>query len=400
VRAALLLLCLAATGLAQEPDAAIAPAGRWPDPRGTPSGSFRSAATPLVNDVVEAWSVELPGRATHAPLLWDGLAYVVCERGNEGTLVAIDIYLGEIVAKKDLGKGSRPRPVVWNGNVILTAKEGAMLVALRRNRKSFKQVWKSVPGDYGEPVVWDGEIHVINGGTLEQHRVGVKRPRWSTGTGLRGRPAIRGDHVYVCGHKQASGYEPHVELSIHARKSGQLVSAAKVAWYHDRDQALPGPASTFEITVAGEQVLVQPPRPLAAVSGACSHAVLPLAGTRIGTVGLRNFDTLPALHKRGVIATSTESGELKWELLADKQVAPIASSKRHPHLLQRRTPVAVLGDVVYFGNWAADVRSGDVLWEIKGLQVDFTAVPADGLVLLVDRGRAVRAYRARQEGRG
>lgn len=396
MRVVLLTVCFAAAGLAQEPDAAIAPAGRWTDPRGTASGSLRSRARPLVGDVVEAWNIQLPSRAQHTPLLWDGLAYLVCESRGEGILLAVDVYVGRIVARQELGKGHRPRPVVWNGNVILVSEDGGELIALRRSGKSFRQVWKSSPGAYGDPVVWEGEIYVINGGALERHRVGVHKPRWSTGSGLRGRPALFGDHVYVCGHRQATGYEPHVELFVHARKDGELVSAGKVAWYHGRSGDLPGPFATFEITVAPDKVLIMPPRPLASVNGACTCGILPRNGTRLGEVGLRNFDLVPSLHRRGVIATSTEAGEIKWELLFEQRVQPIASSKRHPHLMQRRLPAAVLGDVVYFGNWAADIASGDVLWAIEDLDVDATPVPADGMVLLVDRSGILHAYEGKR----
>ena len=52
-----------------------------------------------------------------------------------------------------------------------------------------------------------------------------------------------------------------------------------------------------------------------------------------------------------------------------------------------------MGDVVYLGNWAADVMTGEVLWRLPGEDVTFNLVPADGMVLAVFGGTELRAYR-------
>jgi hypothetical protein len=51
--------------------------------------------------------------------------------------------------------------------------------------------------------------------------------------------------------------------------------------------------------------------------------------------------------------------------------------------------------VAYFGSWAADVETGEILWRLPVRAVAFGAVPADRLVLVIDLKHALRAYRSR-----
>ena len=182
-----MLVLWAATAGADEPDAAVAPAGRWSDPAGTPAGGRRSAARPLLGEIEEAWSVELPGTAAHAPVLWDGTVYVLCYDEKEGRiLAAVDLYAGRLLGKRVVQGAGPGRAVVWNGVVYI--KGGPQIVAYRRSRTSFKPVWKSKDGRYSDPVVWDGEIYAVNHDALERLRLGSKRPVWrSAARGFRGR---------------------------------------------------------------------------------------------------------------------------------------------------------------------------------------------------------------------
>ena len=102
-----------------------------------------------------AFEVKLPGRPTHAPITWDGLAYGICS-STKWHLIAIDLHLGKIVAKSVVNTGRAP--VVWNGNVVLNQHD--KLIAYRRSKSSFKIVWKSAPGTYRSPIVCDGELYV------------------------------------------------------------------------------------------------------------------------------------------------------------------------------------------------------------------------------------------------
>ena len=57
----------------------------------------------------------------------------------------------------------------------------------------------------------------------------------------------------------------------------------------------------------------------------------------------------------------------------------------------------MLGDIVYFGTWAADIETGEILWKLPVQKPRFAAVPADELVLVVD-GTTLRAFRRRTDG--
>ena len=75
----------------------------------------------------------------------------------------------------------------------------------------------------------------------------------------------------------------------------------------------------------------------------------------------------------------------------------LARKQWTPDLFQDMVAPTVLGDVAYFGTWAADVVTGEVLWRlpIRG-RVLFPAVPADKIVVVIDESHTLRAYKERR----
>jgi outer membrane protein assembly factor BamB len=394
-----LLALLAAPLAADEPDAAIAPAARWTDVRGTAAGLRRSAARPVVTGVKEAWNVELPGAADQPPLLWDGLAYLVCAQGAERTLIAVDIHVGERVASKDLGEFPPTRPIVWNGVVILNRRDH--LIGYRRSKRTFRQAWKSATGSYTDPVVWDGEIYVVQAEKLEKYRVGRPKPVWIRGHSLRGPPAVFGQVVYASGHEDVPGYYPFIHIYGFDRRTGNPFTRGRVAQYATEADRLPGPDRTIELTIGEDFAYVRPPRPM-------GNAKEPFAYARVehlrkgetvtfGRVGLIAADVPPTGVPGGALVRTTEKGVMTWEKRTAEHYHPVANSRRNPDLLARRIPAVSLGDVCYFGSWAADIATGDVLWRLPPeVTVTRPVVPADGLVLVLDGPQVLRAFAPRR----
>jgi hypothetical protein len=399
VRVCTLLALLAAPLVAQEPDAAIAPAARWTDVRGTASGLRRSAARPIVTGVKEAWTVGLPGTPDQPPVLWDGLAYVVCAERGKRTLVAIDIHVGERVASKELGEFPPTRPVVWNGVVILNRQDH--LIGYRRSRKTFAQVWKSAAGQYTHPVVWDGEIYVVQSEKLEKHRVGRPRAIWTRGHSLRGPPAIYGPVVYAAGHEDVPGYYPFVHVYGFDRGTGNPFTRGKIAQYATEPDRLPGPDRPIELTIGADFAYVKPPRPMGDAKDEYSFAhvehIRKGETVTFGRAGLVRADVPPTGLKVGALVRTTAKGAMVWEKRTAEAYLPVASSRRNPDLLARRIPAVALGDICYFGSWAADIASGEVLWRLPPtVQVTRPVVPGDDLVLVLDGDKTLRAYRPRR----
>ena len=118
---------LTVAAAAQAPDGTIAEPARWNSPRGTAAGTFRSAAMPILGDIEEAWSFPLPGEPAGPPVLWDGVAYILCSDGRGRALFAIDLLTGERRARKGLSAGPLSPPVVSDGLVILKLSEKQLI---------------------------------------------------------------------------------------------------------------------------------------------------------------------------------------------------------------------------------------------------------------------------------
>lgn len=397
---ALALLALGLRLALAGPESAAAPE-RWSDVRGTPAGGFASRARPVVRDPVQAWSIRLPGRAMQAPLLWRGLAYLLCADGAGRTLVAVDIYLGEVVAKKTLAKDLEAQLAVWNG-VVLLNNGGKELLALRRSKKTFRRIWRSRPGRFTDPVFWQGDIYVVNAERLECWKLGQSKPRWSAGGGLRGRPAVLGSVVYAVGHVSQEGYLPQATLFAFHRKTGGQLAQALIGYYADNPGVPPGPEASMTIVAGASWVFVKPPRPIAGRTGRFTIVAVPqeITGGRpvLGQAGLFDWEMAPSLHKGGTIYSQTRKGVIGWiRMDSEGKVHPITSTQTHPLLMRRRVPPVILGDVVYFGHWAADIRSREVLWRLEKADVRLPATPADGMVLLIEGERTLLALKERGE---
>ncbi|MCZ6787562.1 MAG: PQQ-binding-like beta-propeller repeat protein [Planctomycetota bacterium] len=379
------LVLWAATAGADEPDAAVAPAGRWSDPAGTPSGGRRSAARPLLGEIEEAWSVELPGTAAHAPVLWDGTVYVLCHDEKEGRiLAAIDLYAGRLLAKRVVQGAGPGRAVVWNGVVYI--KGGPQIVAYRRSRTSFKPVWKSKDGRYSDPVVWDGEIYAVNHDALERLRLGSKRPVWrSAARGCRGRAAVYGRCVYAVDSGNLHALE---------RRTGRILASVDLPNADRARRFRPGDA--VYVTVAPNAVYVQPPFGFRASDGHVGCAEIPRFEEgdllKFGEAGLWDFRSRPSVHAKGVVATFVHGGTARWGQRVKDVMRVTTSRLRHPDLFEPVHPAVILGDLAYLGRAAVDIRSDEVLWRLPVGEMTQPPVPADGMVLAVDGGTTLRCF--------
>lgn len=390
MRRGLLLLALAGLAAAEEPDGAIAEAGRWPHPRGPASGSGRSME-PLPQTLGPArWSFQSKTRLLAPPVVWDGVAFVLSGAGAAATLAALDVETGATLATVSV-KAPAPAPAVWNRAVYLV-EEGRRLVEYRLKGPRFEQRWKfEVSGASGAPRVHSGEIYWSGAGGLLRLRAGTRKPAWTVPGGYRGEPAVFGAHVYAIRVEGGA----HLALVAHRRTDGAPVASAPLP------DAREGPVEGT-VVVAADAVAVQVPGDGATwsvLTRAEKDGALTLAPAReekLATAPIAREDRLIALADGG-----------RWVVVTPKRVDVFADRTAILNLVDGCAAPTSIGGQVCFGTWACDFRTQDILWHLseraearafaKG--VAYPAVPGDGLVLLVARdGKTLAAFGAEEPG--
>ncbi|MFQ5845241.1 MAG: hypothetical protein ACE5JG_09670 [Planctomycetota bacterium] len=394
------LILLATAVRAGEPDGAVAAAARWTDPRGAASGSLSSRALPVVRDVREAWTCELPGAPTAPPVHWDGTAYLVCETRPGRVLVAVDLARGAVVARRTLGPGVPARPVVWD-HIVVVRLGPSVLGGVHAAGHAFNRVWRfrlerprEPDAVVSDPVVYENEVYVVFGGTLQRLRLRHSTAVWSAAGSYHGRPAVYGRHVYILRHRTTGGERDGLYVEALRRRDGGVAGTAACGQYQRGGR--PSWREEGRITVTPRAVYVLAPRPLRGEEGAYSCAAVRRRGGA-GSVVLETSrhlyptDLAVATHREGALLLSEGR---RWSLWTEEGGRVLADAEYHPDLFRNPVPATVLGDVVYFGSWAADLRTREILWRLPLDRVTFQAVPADRLILVVD-GARLRAFRGR-----
>lgn len=404
------LLAVAAVALpaGAEPAGQVADALRWYDPRGCAGGSRRSAAIPVTGDPVEAWKVETRQPVLAPPVHWDGRLYLLCGSGKQRELLALDLFEGRELARRILGSGPPTKPVVWDHRVYLRIAEeeiGEFVVV----GSGFNESWRHRPacGPLSDPVIFENEIYVGSAHGLLRLSPGRAKPVWKTVCGpARGRAAVYGDVVCALGEEQVPGYEPSMHLYSYLRSDGSCVAALNVAWYHRG--SIPLLDVEGELVFGGGRCYIRAPAPLAAQNGSCPAASLPFGMTRGGAragekeISLLDVDGGFTTHRDGLVAFmqgrskreivyfTNEGGGTSGHILSD--------SREQPDLFACEFPPTMLGDIAYFGDWAADVTTHQILWRIPVASLAFPIVPADRMFVAVEAPCVVRAFRERNEG--
>jgi hypothetical protein len=401
------MLLLAAGAAAGEPDGAIAAAARWVEPRGCASGSFRSRARPVVTEIEEAWRLEL-GRIAAPPVHWDGTAYVVGYAGGKAVLVALDLDTGRELARAKLkGYLDGSGLFVWD-NMVLVQPAGDQISGYKLERGHLKPVWIFRGRKYGDawrhprlPVVHDNEVYCFLGNWLARLRPGSNFPVWIRDDAddemvpdLAGRPAIFGRFVFVA-MMSVSPARPTLHLSVHRRSDGKRVTRFEVCQASQQAQK-----PSLQLTVAGKTIHIGSAWSLRSSGGLSTHAIVPLrvsddAVVLDGEVGLGSYEVPPAHHPGGTVVLSEFDNELRWARYRERKFYELTRVSAQPDLFRDRVSPTVLGDIVYFGSWAMDIETKEILWRLPFQNVTYPVVPADGLILVVESGSVLRAFRGR-----
>ena len=398
-----LLLLVARVG-AGEPDGAIAAAARWTEPRGCASGSFRSRARPVVTEIEEAWRLEL-ARIVAPPVHWDGTAYVVGYADRKAVLVALDLDTGRELARTKLkGYFERSGLCVWDNMVFVQPAEDQISgyrVAGSRLRPAWIFRGRKARGEWQHPrlpVVHDNEIYCLLGNRLARLRPGSNFPVWIAGIDdldpeVTGRPAIFGRFVFVAAMKVTRS-RARLELFIYRRSDGRRVDLIRVC------EAREAGKQALQLTVAGGTVYIGSRWALRSDGGNSTHAMVPLeiSDTNVvqnGEIGLWSYEVPPAHHPSGTVVLARFDHELRWARYRERKYFELTRKSAQPDLFKDRVSPTVLGDVVYFGSWAMDIETKEILWRLPFQNVTYPVVAADGLILVVESAKVLRAFRGR-----
>jgi len=410
VAALLALLGWPAPPAAAEPDGAVAPPWRWSDPRGTVSGSRRSTAHPITGPLAEAWTLEPDaGPVIAPPVTWDGRLYLLTGEPGDAELLAVDLETGRVLgdrAVSHLPEGTTLQ--VWDDTVYVAA--GDKVQAYEFTGRGFRLGWAWRPGEpVHEVVVFEGEVYVLYGDGrdhLAKLYAGRREPEWDrrpVDGVFCGRPAIYGDFVYELEVRLASDTRTWcLYLDPIRRESGAGQGSPRLAWFAGENA--PPAAGAGEITVGPETLVASAPARLAATGGSCRQLIVacrsPATAPAVldAQLGLFELATSPAVSTRGMLAIILDSPPY-WAVSTAEGGLQLANATAQPDLFRCRVAPTVLGDVVYFGTWAADLATQRILWRLPQEVVRYPLVPADGLVIAVDGDGRVHAMRARENGR-
>jgi len=391
---ALLALCLAG----DPAEGTVAGAAQWGDPEGPPSGSGASAARPLTGDLEEAWSFALPGELLRAPLQWGPSIYLACEGGAQGPiLLAVDLALGREVARTRLAPAADAgRIVVWDGTVLVPA--GALgLHGYRVAGKGFNRVWIFRPPDRSdlvpmEPLAYRNEVYLVLDGRLLMVRIGSSSPDWQQEGSFRNRPAIRGDRLFVVERGAVAA-----GIAVLSRRTGDLLGRTEVA-------PLAGKAADgapARILAREDSLEIRGPAPFRGEVGAWTDAEVPMrtdprGGVAFDETRLRNHLCAPVLHAGRLLVQDRVEERVSWMLWSKEGGHRLAAREEQPDFFEDSFPPVVLGGVAYFGRWAADLETREVLWRLPVGRLRYPPTPADRLLVVAPEDRTVRAFRERR----
>jgi hypothetical protein len=387
MRCAAVLVLLATSASAREPDGAIAPAGRWTHTRGPASGSARSHA-PAIETLGEiAWIFQTKQPVRAPPLAWDGVGYLILGKSKSSTLAAIDLTTGEQLAKATLKDINPMRPAVWDQTVLLPV-QGSKIVAYRLYGSKLRWRWTYDAGrGMSAPRVHAGEVYITTPRALLRLRVGRRLAVWSRPGRFTGDVAVFGPHVYALERVKGK-----LALAVVERLTGNVTERVEIG----DDSGRPGGRVVVSEHVVGAAV---PP------DGDGGWHILERTTER-GAVHLA--------HKRAVKLASSPiafddrlfalTALATWSLESPARGVPVVLPRRRRDLFVAITaPVALSGTAV-MGSWAANLRTREILWRLdehtelwrasrKGLRF---AIPVDKLLLMIPRD-GLRIYAVKEE---
>ncbi len=411
-----LLVSIAAACLALAPmrlaaqddgeDGAAAPADTWCMTGGVSSLSRTTMTEPVMGPVEAAWTYPKGEKSKDfvegEALVWRDRVFVaIREAPDRRRFDVLNLRDGSLAARSPVFKTPVPLELcVWNGVVV--ARTGPRLLEAFRMRVRLLErlSWTYAAGGVLSPPCQAGrEIHVRDGDDLVCLAVGRSTPLWRASGRFRGRPSVRGPHVFAVEY----GSEGTASVVLLERATGSRISYTDIGHHDGR---IPVRECAIPVIVLEKEVIVRLPFPVPLEGGVKMSSVRLRRPEGTGsTLELTTFcELVPGSSvvpgDRGFIAVMVAPGEGPKMLgvLGKKEgIQILASSDRHAEFVMDPVEASVASGVAYFGPCAVDIVPRRILWSARSFGRG-VAIPARETVLLcTDTGRIIALREARRD---
>jgi hypothetical protein len=211
------------------------------------------------------------------------------------------------------------------------------------------------------------------------------------------RPAVYGPLVFTVAIAPDENFRNpivHMYLVGLRRRDGRLLVRKKITSFRQE----PVRMRRGSVTVGKHAIHIESPWDLPTRGGnLMTHVVFKCTirgeDVRIhGQPGIANMRLPPAHLDEGELILLEENGSPKWFYARGDKGHILIDRRKQPELFRSMVSPTILGDIVYFGDFAVDLVTREILWRLPVEEVLFPAVPADGLVLVVEKGATLRAF--------
>ncbi len=389
-------------------DGAVAPDGCWTVEAGCPARTAETATRAPRGDLEVAWRFDVKGLIEGEPRVWKDRV-LLCEasstKANQRILRALSLADGSESYRRTFDADVPLEPAVWQSAVVVRANADR-LEGWAIGERMFTKRWTAQGRGFAPPILLRDEVYSLDADRVARWRFGKPGEVWShpLTDGERGRPqgelSLRGDSVYAVAHDAQGNAEIHRLL----RDGGASVEKVFIG-YHGQGAVLS--KSHPRIFVGARHVLVHFDLPVLTKDDAPADLSVLSRPSRSGGRGmtfrtLLSSPSLPAAVGESWVGPilGGEKGAKGLELirpLPEQEAAGLrfeifASAKIHPRFLDPSHPPIVARGTVLIGARAFDPETRDVL---RDLDRDFVGrpVPAKGLLLVVEGGTRLTAYR-------
>ncbi len=387
----LVLACLAVAAVCPHPrpasgqEESAAAAREWNQPGGDPGRSCTSTMAPVRAAPVVLWRQPTGGKVISEPVTWGGTVYVAVDRGTRGReLQGWHAATGAAAgAPRGLGPGGGVDVFTWQGTVV--AAERGRLRGFAPAAAGFGVGWTREIPNLGPARLDEGVLYAADGQRLWAVDARTGRLLSSLpGFEVQGPLAVGGGRVLGTGSGSKDGYEGEYLTAFvapcdHRKWKDSVVVPVPVVRLLEKT-VRPGCDLVAHVPGFGRAPggwLVRSPVGFLGVDGDFPSAVLADGADRCR--GLAEIVTAPAVHE-GTLFGFDDAGSLqgvdadgKFRTLLEGDALPVGA---------RPGPATLARDVICFGNWSVEMKSGRVLWCRPQDRPAGACVPvADGMVV-------------------
>gem|GEM_PF-2216911 len=393
---------------------ACAPDGCWYIEGGCAAGTGVTDTAPLRGPLHVEWTVTPDGEIEGEPLVWeDYVVLAVRKSGKCRYLQVLDLLTGREIGCKRFSTVLPLAPSLWGGMIVVRSGPHE-LRAYTIGYTRLNEVWRSPPTRelLSAPLFFEQEIYVGAGQKLLRLSLfDRKNPVWAVpaGSGCAGRPALRGDHVFV------TSMEPRNWPTLRQidRKTGMVFNSYRLQHVTLADSH--HSVSNVNVAVYHKLIVLRFPHPLI-----CPAAKLE-GFTRFG-VNRYSYRTTQtpdyvlslvvnnqidaAEWKRGWLSLSSSPEKGNWWYLVSEQnildviskpeegtrLHVLASESIHSDFLDPVVQPSIARNVAFIGSRAFDLETLKILWNLH-CPTTRRAVPCRETLLITGVDGTLRALR-------